>query len=256
MVDRYYRDEDYQTFRGFRVLAVDGSAQQLTDSPQLRAKYGVAKARPSQLYDVLNGIGGVHAIIAPFRTGERVLTRQHIQAFLRLAFDTIATVMLFDRGYPSLTLPYYLMHYGIRQVMRVPSGFYPKNIGAARSNTWVTLTLSSAQALELREQGIPATAGTAVRLRVIKFTLPSGQIETLVTTVTEEEMPEDAFGELYFKRWRSEVHYGQDKYALEVENFSGTTPRVVEQDYYCDHVVLEFGGDRAGGSPSGGRGDS
>ncbi len=117
--------------------------------------------------------------------------------------------------------------------MRVPSGFYPKSIGAARSNTWVTLTLSSAQARELREQGIPATAGTAVRLRVIKLTLPSGQIETLVTTLTEEEMPEEAFGELYFKRWRSEVHYGQDKYALEVENFSGTTPHVVEQDYYA-----------------------
>lgn len=49
----------------------------------------------------------------------------------------------------------------------------------------------------------------------------------------QEEMPEDAFGELYFKRWRSEAHYVQDKYALEVENFSGTTPRVVEQDYYA-----------------------
>jgi len=241
LVDRYYRDEDYQTFRGFRLLAIDGSTQQLPDSPQLRTKYGVAKgkggfsvakARSSQLYDVLNGIA-VHAILAPLRTGERALARQHIQAFLRLASHSVRTIILFDRGYPSLTLLYYLMYYGIRPVMRVPSGFYPKIIGAAQSNTWVTLTLSSAQARELYAQGIPATAGTAVRLRVIKLTLPSGQIETLVTTLTEEEMPEEAFPELYFKRWRIEVHYGQDKYALEVENFSGTTPRVVEQDYYA-----------------------
>ncbi len=59
--------------------------------------------------------------------------------------------------------------------------------------------------------GVDATAGTAVRLRVIKLLLPTGQIETLVTTLTEEEMPEEAFGELYTLRWRIEVHDGQEK---------------------------------------------
>ncbi len=66
-VNRYDDDEEYRTFRGFRVCAIDGFSQQLPDSPQLRAEYGVAtgkgtfavaKARASQLYDVLNGILG------------------------------------------------------------------------------------------------------------------------------------------------------------------------------------------------------
>jgi len=108
-VNRYYDDEEYRTFRGFRVLAIDGSSKPLPDSPQLRAKYGVAtgkgtfavaKARASQLYGVLNGIV-VDAIIAPFRTGERELARQHVEAFLRLAASQIATIILFDRGYPG-----------------------------------------------------------------------------------------------------------------------------------------------------------
>ncbi len=72
--------------------------------------------------------------------------------------------------------------------------------------------------------GVDATAGTAVRLRVIKLRLPTGQIETLVTPLTEEEMPEAAFGELYALRWGIEVHYGQEQYALEMENFSGPPP--------------------------------
>jgi len=50
-------------------------------------------------------------------------------------------------------------------------------------------------------------------------------------------MPEEAFGELYALRWRIEVHYGQEKYTLEIENFSGTTPRVIEQD---DHATILF----------------
>ena len=114
-MNRYYDDEEYRTFRGFRVFAIDGSSQQLPDSPQLRAEYGVAtgkgtfavaKARASQLYDVLNGIV-VDARIAPFRTGERELARQHVEAFLRLAVRQIATIILFDRGYPSLPLLFY-----------------------------------------------------------------------------------------------------------------------------------------------------
>ena len=240
-VNRYYDDEEYRTFRGFRVFAIDGSSQQLPDSPQLRAEYGVAtgkrtfavaKARASQLYDVLNGIV-VDAVIAPFRTGERELARQHVEAFLRLAARQIATIMLFGRGYPSLPLLFYLISHQIRPVMRVPVSFYPKIIGLAESNTWVTLTLSSAQARQVRAMGVEATAGTAVRLRVIKLRLPTGQIETLVTTLTEEEMPEEAFGELYALRWGIEVHYGQEKYALEIENFSGITPRVIAQDYHA-----------------------
>ncbi len=43
--------------------------------------------------------------------------------------------------------------------------------------------------------GIDATAGTAVRLRVIQLRLPTSPIEPLVATRTEEEMPEEAFGE-------------------------------------------------------------
>ena len=230
-MNRYYDDEEYRTFRGFRVFAIDGSSQQLPDSPQLRAEYGVAtgkrtfavaKARASQLYDVLNGIV-VDAVIAPFRTGERELARQHVEAFLRLAARQIATIMLFGRGYPSLPLLFYLISHQIRPVMRVPVSFYPKIIGVAKSNTWVTLTLSSAQARQVRAMGVEATAGTAVRLRVIKLRLSTGQIETLVTTLTEEEMPEEAFDELYALRWGIEVHYGQEKYALEIENFSTCT---------------------------------
>ena len=151
---RYDDDEAYRTFHGFRGCAIDGSSKPLPDSPQLRAEYGgatgkgtfaVAKARASPLNEVLNGIV-VDARIAPFRTGERELARQHVEAFLRLAIRQIATIMLFDRGYPSLPLLLYLISHPIRPVMRVPVSFYPKIIGVAKSNTWVTLTLSSAQA--------------------------------------------------------------------------------------------------------------
>ena len=87
--------------------------------------------------------------------------------------------------------------------------------------------------------GVKATAGTAVRLRVITLRLPTGQIETLVTTLTEEKMPEAAFGEWYALRWGIEVHDGQEQYALEMENFSGPPARERTRRP-CDDSVREF----------------
>jgi len=81
------------------------------------------------------------------------------------------------------------------------------------------------------------TTGTAVRLRVIQLRLPVGPIETLVTRLSEEEMPEEAFGKLYALRWRIEIHYGQEKYPREIENFSGILLRVIAQD---DHATILF----------------
>ena len=206
LVNRYDDDEEYRTFRGFRGCAIDGSSKPLPYSPQLRAECGaatgkgtfaVAKARASPLDVVLNGIV-VDARIAPFHAGERQWARSPVEAFLRLAIRQIATLMLFDRGYPgtsprtfprtsakgmpSLPLLFYRISHPIRPRMRVPVSFYPKIIGLARSNTWVTLTLSSVQACQVRAMEIGATAGTAVRLRVIKLCLPTGQIERLFTT--------------------------------------------------------------------------
>ena len=216
-----YNDEEYRPFRRFRVCAIDGSSKPLPDSPQLRAEYGgatgkgsftVAKARASPLDDVLNGMV-VDARIAPFRTGERELARQPVEAFLRRAIRQIATLMLFDLGYPgtsprtfprtsakgmpSLPLLFYRIIHPIRPGMRVPVSFYPKIIEVAERSTWVILTLSSAQAHQVSAIGVEATAVPAVRLRVIKLCLPTGQIDTLVTASTEEEMSEEAFGEWY-----------------------------------------------------------
>ena len=56
-------------------------------------------------------------------------------------------------------------------------------------------------------------------------------------------MPEEDFGELYALRWGIEVHDGQEKYALEIENFSGTTPRLIAQD---DHATILFANLSAG----------
>ena len=70
-------------------------------------------------------------------------------------------------------------------------------------------------------------------MRVIKFELESGIIETLVTNLFDETISLEDFKELYFKRWGIEVKFNEIKNKLQVENFTGKTVIAIEQDFYA-----------------------
>jgi hypothetical protein len=69
-------------------------------------------------------------------------------------------------------------------------------------------------------------------VRVIKFVLPSGEEETLITDLMDKNMGIKEFSELYFKRWPIETKYDEIKNKLEVENFSGRTDNAIRQDFF------------------------
>jgi hypothetical protein len=79
-----------------------------------------------------------------------------------------------------------------------------------------------------------------VKLRVIKLTLSNGEIETLITNLFDRRMGENAFRQLYFKRWQIETHYGHLKHKLEIENFSCRTEEGIYQDYYITVYLFNF----------------
>ena len=61
--ERFYQEANYATWKGMRVLAIDGSRYNLPTSEELREHYGIQKSSGEQvqalgscLYDVLNGL--------------------------------------------------------------------------------------------------------------------------------------------------------------------------------------------------------
>lgn len=77
-----------------------------------------------------------------------------------------------------------------------------------------------------------APVGTEIPARVFKVLLRTGEIETLITDWTPVELPQAVAPALYFMRWGIETHDDM-KSTICIENFSGRTPIVVEQDYYA-----------------------
>ncbi len=74
----------------------------------------------SQLVDVLSGIV-LDALLFPFNTSERELVLIHINEFITKRSKNSSlmdSIMLFDRGYPSVFLFIKLMHSNIHFLMR------------------------------------------------------------------------------------------------------------------------------------------
>ena len=128
---------------------------------------------------------------------ERSMAREHIRK-LKGRIRMEDTVFLFDRGYPSKEMIEAILEAKAHFIMRVRRKF-DVDIDAAPMGSIVMLD-----------------GGT--RVRVVKFTLSSGQTETLITDLFD--MEESRFQELYFLRWSVEEKYDVVKNKLELPNFT------------------------------------
>ena len=215
------RSEDMNTLRGMRVLAVDGTSLAVENTPELIAYYGCsgrgatsATARVSALYDVLNEYL-VDANIEKFSVGERELALQHIE---HLDTTTIKKCLLiFDRGYASAELISTLFESNKHFLIRVRNKFNAEIDGIGLGDGVVAIKFE----------------GKQYNVRVLKFPLETGEIETLITDLPSEILDISDGKEIYFKRWPIETRYDVVKEKLQLENFTGKTVLAVKQDFYA-----------------------
>jgi len=212
---------DFDTWHGYAVFAIDGSKIQLPDDEKLRNIFGTAgrgstapTAQASILYDTLNDIV-VFAELEPMAIGERTLAVRHIDKLAGLGLEK--SLIIFDRGYPAFDLMQYIESKEIKYLMRLRTKF----------NTDI-----DAMGLGLHDY-VLVQDDESINIRVIKFPLPSGEIETLVTNLSDDRMGIKSFKNLYFNRWPVETKYGASKLKFELENFSGRTEIAIRQDFYA-----------------------
>jgi hypothetical protein len=213
----------YKTWSGYRVLAVDGSKIALPDIELLGRIYGTMgadssspTAQASICYDVQNRYV-VDALIEPLATDERTLALEHVKNLDKgVRFDH--ELAIFDRGYPSFCFMHSLTEAGITFLMRVKRGFSSDIDAQTEADGIVVLRKAGYQVMPVR---------------VIKFLLPTGETETLVTTLWEPSLTTDDFKKLYFMRWPVETRFDEVKNKLEIENFTGNSVLAVRQDFYA-----------------------
>ena len=220
----------YDTWHGHAVIAIDGSKIQLPDDRKLLETFsgmgpGAASptAQASIAYDVLNNVV-VDAEIEPLSTDERTLAERHIRHISAMPGLSNA-LLVFDRGYPSAELMSLIAKSGLKFLMRVRRKF---NL------------VIDALGDGVHDIVLPSVYEDTLAVRIIKFALPSGETETLVTNLTDKRLGIEAFKQLYSIRWLVETKYGEVKLKLEAENFSGRTEQAVRQDFYITTALANL----------------
>lgn len=222
IINWFYKDTEFNTFKGYRLSAIDGSVLQLTNTPKLRDEYGyvtnksgkIARALSSGIYDIENDMM-ITSKITRYDTSERDLAKDHINKLEELGFHN--DLIIFDRGYPSRELISFIEDKKIKYLMRSKVNFVKELKTATKED----------QIIEVKYNG------EILKIRVLRFMLSLEVEEILLTNIMDETLGIKEFKELYFKRWSIEVKYDELKNRLEMEDFTGETPIAIEQDFYA-----------------------
>lgn len=237
LISEFYTDNELgvQTWRGFRLLAVDGSRLTLPHTEELKAIYGetknqtqtvVVQGRVSVLYDTENQLL-LDGSLAPLAQGERALALEYLKLCGK------GDLIIYDRGYPSYDFIYQHIRSHIEYVMRVKISFskliseFPKSGKSSE-----VISIFPGKNMKLSDK--PYERDTPIKLRLVRVELPSGEVEILMTSLIDSaKYPDSIFKSLYQKRWGVETYYDELKNKLKVENFSGYSNHVILQDFYA-----------------------
>ena len=184
-VSKFAYTGDYDRWNGYRIWGIDGTKFALPNYPELAIEFGDEKgsptARGSILYDLVN-YTVLDGQIEKLEVDERTLAKRHLSALVE-RLEVSKDLVISDRGYPSEEM----------------IDFYEKN------NLYYLMRVRSKFNVEV--DNIPMGGGYVHigqhKVRVVKVVLDTGEIEILLTNLTEDF----DFKELYFMRWGVEIRY-------------------------------------------------
>ena len=241
IVNVMYREGEYLRYKGFRVLAIDGSKIRLPETEEINQEFGQVAytngqneeikgyhtyAQGSVLYDVLNHIA-VDAWLGKGTDYEVDLAIDHLKK------TQSGDLIMADRGYASYFFLARLSQADRDFVIRCCSGSFKVATvmlsGEGEASRRVTLVAPQTKK-ELKEWGLP----DRLTVRFVRVLLDTGEYEVLVTSLLDEiEYPVSDFKEIYWLRWGVENFYGLAKTRLQLENFTGRTVESIKQDFYA-----------------------
>lgn len=241
LIEEFYTDNDELRWKGFRLLAIDGSTIDISHSKELLAKFGVChntgnvvtpKARISSFYDVLNELI-IDANIEHYTMGEYDLALKHLPKCNK------NDLLLFDRGFGAIWFMYLLNLKGHDFVIRVQRNFILEidDFLKSREKSKVISITRCPENSEERLQSLKLRF-KPFTVRLIKVFLDNGEIEVLMTSLLDsEKYPDAVFKDLYFRRWGIEVNIDHLKNHIEIENFTGLSEIAIKQDFFANVFI-------------------
>lgn len=236
-------EQKQKRYKGWRVLAGDGSKIRLPEHKTVRSEFGAIVtcngkdatvtgdylcSQAYVLYDVLN------EIVIDGQLGRSDAYEVDL-ATKSLEFTDEKDLLIYDRLFASYVFLAEHVQRNRHFVIRCSSASF----AAARAlfaadkegvSKIVTLSASTTKKRQAKSAGLPLS----IKVRFVSVRLSTGELEVLVTSLLDDELyPATDFKEIYWLRWGVETLYDVIKNRLSLENFSGKTALAVKQDFHA-----------------------
>jgi len=229
------------TWHGMTVIAFDGSKYNLPATDDMRevfdpesglevsGKGHYPQCLVSTAFDVFRRLP-IARTISPIKTGNE---REDVKALLP-RLPNQPQVLLFDRGYPSYDLIHHLSTQNEPQhfVFRCPASSTFKAVedfvASGQQDAFIWLDTAS----HIKTKRTDTTdKHNCIQLRVVRLESPDGTLSVLITNLLEGELyTSQGIIELYFRRWRIEEQYRDEKTHLDSETFHSQSVNGIKQE--------------------------
>ena len=245
------------TFNGFLVLAADGSNINVPTTPETLKEYGTSSRKGTKpqaslglecLYDTLNQMV-LDASIHRVKFNEMAAAEELI-ADVRETIGDRPFVITLDRNYPSISSFIKMIDNGTYFVVRLKSSDFKaeqQSMSSDDADVDIQLTRNRRNNNKGTDNEQIVMSRDSFPLRLVKVWLDEDKkgYEVLATNLPRDLFPAECFGELYHFRWGVETAFQTLKDRLQIENFTGTKPILLEQDIYSTIYVSNIAEDIA-----------
>lgn len=235
----HYEDPNYGRWRGYRVIAADGSSARLPGSGDIESHFPRFKcnkksnkppvmARISLFVDLCTSVI-LSARIKGWNVGEQSMAEEQLPEVVEKlrALKQEKFLFIYDRGYPSLKFIEQHNALSVDFIFRLQRGMYKalwKRVDAGESDFY--------------DEIVNKKTMQSHRLRVIAIKLKNGETEVLITSLFDQNNFELIdISKIYFLRWHIEECYKRLKVTAGLENFSGINLEAVLQEFWA-HLLM------------------
>ncbi|MCY9638640.1 transposase, partial [Paenibacillus thiaminolyticus] len=172
------------------------------------------------------------------------------------------TIVIADRGYESYNNFAHLERKGWNYVIRVKdldsngilSGLRLPSSGEFDRNVHLTLTKKQTKEVKANPEiykFVPSTSTFdfldlhenlfyPISFRVVRFVLPSGAFETVITNLTATDFPPGEIMSMYNMRWGIETSFRALKYTVGLTNFHAKKRESITQEIFARMILYNF----------------
>ncbi len=243
---------EVKTFKGYILTAIDGSDCEVPNTPETRKRYKtktgkdagkIARIKLSNCYDVLNNYV-LDTEIEEYKHSENELAERHMKVVEELITE-YPIISVRDRGYFSLSYVFHSVQNNKKFVIRLNKSYLKVEQNSMKTNDeWVEIQYQYDRIRNYKNTDQEFydfyESGNTIKIRFVNIILPTGEVETLMTNLDNEEFTTGDINYIYQKRWGIETSYDYLKESMMITNISSSKDTIIKQEVYSQMMVYNI----------------